>query len=1138
MLKRYVLSLFLISFAAVSAHGQSFTLPITVSDGTHSKVLNIGLAPGATDGYDSGMDTLAPPPPPGGAFDARLKINSNSFFTDIRDTNRTKKTFYVSYTAAQGDGPIILRWDPARLNSNWTYTITDDFDGTNFSLDMSTRDSLDVSSSAYLKVGLRIVVTPTNPPFLSFPVTVSDGTHNQLLTMGMAIGASNSYDQGLDVQAPPQPPSGAFDARLSENGQDYFKDYRDTSRQATYVMSYAAATGDGPITLSWDKANLMSGWNYTITDDINGTSFILNMRTKSSLDVSSSSFLKGGLRVILSKENIPQIDLYLPITVSDGAHKQKLTVGTAASGTDGYDPGLDTLAPPPPPSGAFDARLKESGQDYFADYRDTSSATKTYVMSYAAASGDGPITLSWKESDLKPGRSYIITDDIDGKSFSLDMSTKNSLDVSSSAFLKNGLRIVVGSANHAPIVTDSISDQTMMVGDADLHWDLSKNFRDPDGDNLTYQASSSDQSIATATVNGTILSVHAVKQGQVTVTVTADDGRGGSTQMKFSVKVQSVPVPPTDKVNLYLPITVSDGVHDQKLTVGTAAGATDGFDSGLDTLAPPPPPSGAFDARLSEKGQDYFADYRDTTDTTHVYVMSYAAATGDGPITLSWDPSRLKSGWSYEITDDINGTSFSLDMRTKSSLDVSSSAYLKDGLRIVVSQSIIPPPPARISLPVTVSDGVHQQVLAIGMAAGATNGYDPGLDTLAPPPPPSGAFDARLKENGQDYFADYRDTTDTTHVYVMSYAAATGDGPITLSWDPSRLKSGWSYEITDNINGTSYSLDMSTTSSLDVSSSAYLKDGLRVVIRPNSRDSISFGKVTKGHFSSIKIPLYNRTDKSLRFRILPFQHDTTFQASVGLLELNADTTLKLAPHETVNIEVTFRPASNKSYVDTLRIDKIDEGTSDHILLMGQGVLNGLIINNVPDGQMGFGTVDIGRKKNLWLVIQNETGDSVRISNIIPYNSAFSIDSSYRKKIDNGDTIRVKVAFNPQEVGIYKDDIFINTAEGYSISVTTRGIGTAIENISTQLPNKARLFQNYPNPFNPTTTIRYSVPKTSHVRLEVFNILGQRVASLVNKQQTAGYHNVTLDASRFASGMYLYRIQIGDKVITKKMMLLK
>lgn len=89
-----------------------------------------------------------------------------------------------------------------------------------------------------------------------------------------------------------------------------------------------------------------------------------------------------------------------------------------------------------------------------------------------------------------------------------------------------------------------------------------------------------------------------------------------------------------------------------------------------------------------------------------------------------------------------------------------------------------------------------------------------------------------------------------------------------------------------------------------------------------------------------------------------------------------------------------------------------------------------------------------------------------------------------------------------------------------------------------MPTEFALSQNYPNPFNPSTEIGFSLPEASHVTLEVYNILGQQVQVLADRQFGAGTHFVTWDASRYPSGMYFYRIVTDTKVETKKMLLLK
>jgi hypothetical protein len=98
--------------------------------------------------------------------------------------------------------------------------------------------------------------------------------------------------------------------------------------------------------------------------------------------------------------------------------------------------------------------------------------------------------------------------------------------------------------------------------------------------------------------------------------------------------------------------------------------------------------------------------------------------------------------------------------------------------------------------------------------------------------------------------------------------------------------------------------------------------------------------------------------------------------------------------------------------------------------------------------------------------------------------------------------------------------------------------TDVKDRSDEVPAAYVLCQNYPNPFNPSTTIRYALPQTSFVTLTVYNTLGQQVAELVNEQQQAGYHDVVFRGDGLASGVYFYRIQAGDFVDVKKLILLR
>jgi len=106
-----------------------------------------------------------------------------------------------------------------------------------------------------------------------------------------------------------------------------------------------------------------------------------------------------------------------------------------------------------------------------------------------------------------------------------------------------------------------------------------------------------------------------------------------------------------------------------------------------------------------------------------------------------------------------------------------------------------------------------------------------------------------------------------------------------------------------------------------------------------------------------------------------------------------------------------------------------------------------------------------------------------------------------------------------------------------------GDGEAVTERASGLPDKFELYQNFPNPFNPTTTINFDVPVKSHVTLDIYNVLGQRVRTLVDRVLSAGrwtedWDGRAQDGARAASGIYFYRVEAGDFLKTRKMMLLK
>jgi hypothetical protein len=209
-------------------------------------------------------------------------------------------------------------------------------------------------------------------------------------------------------------------------------------------------------------------------------------------------------------------------------------------------------------------------------------------------------------------------------------------------------------------------------------------------------------------------------------------------------------------------------------------------------------------------------------------------------------------------------------------------------------------------------------------------------------------------------------------------------------------------------------------------------------------------------------------------------------------------------------------------------------------------LYNVVLGNAPPGiwPLGVDTVMVAlNEDNTVDIMATDCNDAdsivLTVLETLPENSEFT---------DNGDGTGAFV-FTPDETqeGVVTLSFVATDLDGLAdtlevVMVVGEG-GAVIELESSTLPEEFTLSQNYPNPFNPTTTIDFSIPKSSHVRLEVFNVLGQSVRVLADEYLAAGFKRVQWDGTDscgrpVASGIYLYRLTADQFGETRKMMLLK
>jgi hypothetical protein len=139
-------------------------------------------------------------------------------------------------------------------------------------------------------------------------------------------------------------------------------------------------------------------------------------------------------------------------------------------------------------------------------------------------------------------------------------------------------------------------------------------------------------------------------------------------------------------------------------------------------------------------------------------------------------------------------------------------------------------------------------------------------------------------------------------------------------------------------------------------------------------------------------------------------------------------------------------------------------------------------------------------------------------------------------------------FSGDSFNVSNTQDLINLQPGEFYIYSTKKLPTPEQGILTSLrdfnssdnsvPLEFNLEQNYPNPFNPTTSIKFSIPTSEFVSLKIFDILGKEIAALVNEQKAAGTYTISFDAADLSSGVYFYRLNSGDKIEIKKMLLVK
>ena len=496
-------------------------------------------------------------------------------------------------------------------------------------------------------------------------------------------------------------------------------------------------------------------------------------------------------------------------------------------------------------------------------------------------------------------------------------------------------------------------------------------------------------------------------------------------------------------------------------------------------------------------------------------------------------------------------------------------------------------------LVVDAADG--SQVLTLGQDPAATDSLDTGLgESDLPPPPPPGAIDARFNFPTNppiQSLVDFRNDSVQAIDWEITFQ---GTYPLDFCWIPDSLPYGTFY-LVDGLGGLIVNVDMKIDSCVTVTNPAisklYIKYGRQnnVIVNVDSGWNIISAPILKSDMYKDRYYPGNTSDvftfypdsgyvirdslELARGYWLKFPNDTSYSVT-GLnhrfrIDLEGGWNIVgpfdfLVPVSSITSIPTGIISSNFYGYDEgyLIADTLQPGKGYWVKASANGkvILDPSILVKGEENQFAslmdqWGKIFIedavGDKMVLYIT---EDDINVELPPMPPsgiFDARFTTDNmveniaeeSKRIKLSSASypiTIRVE-SLNMKVNDIISGDIIneeLHSGDRLVISDPNINILKISSDFTEGIPVSYELYQNYPNPFNPSTVIKFALPQDSKVNLTVFNILGEEIVELVNQEMKGGYHQIEFDASRYASGVYLYSITAGDFFETKKMVILR
>lgn len=313
-------------------------------------------------------------------------------------------------------------------------------------------------------------------------------------------------------------------------------------------------------------------------------------------------------------------------------------------------------------------------------------------------------------------------------------------------------------------------------------------------------------------------------------------------------------------------------------------------------------------------------------------------------------------------------------------------------------------------------------------------------------------------------------------------------------------------------------------------------------------DAMNFGyhlpKDSSGVYGLVYF--FNLGSKSLLIDSVRFTSSSDFTIDIPPL-----TTVKT--NSSILAQITWKPKEMKLYRDTLELYHTATYKPNPLRLPLAGSAIPTAVFQMSTTEMNFGSLDVNipSKDSSFYVYNLGTGeDSVTVGlvygNVQPAEGIDVVPKQF--KIAPSDSQMITFTFTPPIIkkvlgGTYNPKIRMTSFLGESLRVVDRSVkfrltGTLGVRRDVAAAEHFSLSQNYPNPFNPVTTIRFSLPAQSAVRLSVYDLLGREIGVLVDEELPQGTYRVPFDASYLSSGVYMYTLRSGAFVTSKKLTVMK